>query len=361
MLVGEGLVRRYGGRTVVDVDRIEAREGRTLGIVGPSGAGKSTLLALLGLLERPDAGRITLEGHPVDFRDRRARMRFSAAFQSPYLFKGTVADNVEYGLKLRRLASARRAEAVSEALARVGLAGWERTSALTLSGGEAQRVALARALVLEPDVLFLDEPLASLDPLLKSRLAEDFSRIIRDHKVTTVYVTHDQQEAAAIADDLAVMREGRVVAQGAVAEVTGLPADEWTATFLGARMPLNGVVSGCVEGMLAVDIGSGTIFALGEMPAGAKVVAGVRPEDVVIFEAGAEDLSSSARNLIPATVVDMKFWGVTSHVVLDLGGQTISALVTRASMQDMGLAPGVEVKALFKASSVLVRERQVNG
>lgn len=356
MLAGEGLVRRYGGRVVVDVDRVEARAGLTLGIVGPSGAGKSTLLALLGLLERPDAGRILFDGQPVDVRNRLVRRRFAAAFQNPYLFKGTIADNVAYGLRLRRVAPPKRAEAVSQALARVGLEGWEGRSALTLSGGEAQRVALARALVLKPDVLFLDEPLASLDPLLKSRLAQDFSRILSADKMTTIYVTHDQQEATAIADDLVVMRDGRIVAQGPVAEVTGLPTDEWTAAFLGAQMPLRGIVTESNDGLLSVDIGGATIAAVGEIPVGGRVALGLRAEDVVIFEAEMEISRSSARNLLPATVADVEYWGVTSHVVLDLGGQTILARVTRASIEDLGLVPGVQVKALFKASAVRVRQ-----
>jgi len=138
MLAGEGLIKSYGKRTVVDIERVEAAAGRTLGIVGPSGAGKSTLLALLGLLERPDAGRIVFQGRQVGVGDRQQRMRFAAAFQNPYLFKGTVADNVAYGLKLRRISKPQRAKRVSAALERVGLEGWESTSALTLSGGEAR-------------------------------------------------------------------------------------------------------------------------------------------------------------------------------------------------------------------------------
>ncbi len=355
-LAGEGLVKSYGKTTVVDVERIEARAGATLAIVGPSGAGKSTLLALLGLLERPDAGRVLLGGTPVDTRDMRSRMRFAAAFQSPYLFKGTVADNVAYGLKLRGVRSGRRAQAVSAVLERVGLRGWERRSALTLSGGEAQRVALARALVLKPEVLFLDEPLVSLDPLLKGRLAADFARIIRDDGVTTVYVTHDQHEAAAVADDMVVMREGRVVAAGSVDEVTGLPADAWTAAFLGAQPPLTGTVVHDDGGLLQVDVGTQTISGLGNAPTGSRVILGVRPEDVTIFEADAEIPRSSARNLVHARIVELQMWGVTSHVVLDIGGQTISARVTRSSLVDLALEPGLAVRALFKASAVLVRK-----
>ncbi|MDZ4178624.1 MAG: ABC transporter ATP-binding protein [Coriobacteriia bacterium] len=355
-LLGEGLRKAYGKNVVVDVDRVEARSGTTLAIVGPSGAGKSTLLGLLGLLEKPDAGRVLLRGQPVDTRDRASRMRFAAAFQSAYLFKGTVADNVGYGLRLRGVRAGSQRGRISAVLERVGLGGWEDRSALTLSGGEAQRVALARALVLEPEVLFLDEPLASLDPLLKGRLATDFARIIREDGVTTVYVTHDQNEAVAIADDMAVMREGRIVSAGPVEEVMGLPVDDWTAVFLGAQSPLVGTVLTNQGGLLEVDVGEQTISGLGSAPAGAQVMLGVRPEDVTIFEAEVEIPRSSARNLLPAKIVEVELWGVTNHVVLDIGGQTISARVTRSSLLDMALEPGLSVQALFKASAVLVRE-----
>jgi len=358
MLAGEGLIKSYGKRTVVDIERVEAAAGRTLGIVGPSGAGKSTLLALLGLLERPDAGRIVFQGRQVGVGDRQQRMRFAAAFQNPYLFKGTVADNVAYGLKLRRISKPQCAKRVSAALERVGLGGWESTSALTLSGGEAQRVALARALVLEPEVLFLDEPLASLDPLLKSTLAADFARIIRENGMTAVYVTHDQQEAAAIADDLVVMREGRITAAGPLAEVITLPADRWTAAFLGARSPLHGVVVRQEDGLVTVDTGCCEIVAVGAMPAGSRVLLGVRPEDVIIFEAAEEISRSTARNLLRARITEAELWGVVSNVVLDLGGQSILARVTRSSMRELGLASGMEVQAMFKASAVMVREER---
>lgn len=357
-LAGEGLKKSFGKRTVVDVERIEARAGATLAVVGPSGAGKSTLLALLSLLERPDEGCVLLGGTPVDTRDRRARMRFAAAFQRPYLFKGTVADNVAYGLKLRGLSVARRAQEVSAALERVGLSGWEQRSALTLSGGEAQRVALARALVLRPEVLFLDEPLASLDPLLKAKLAADFARIIREDGVTTIYVTHDQHEAAAVADDIALMREGRIVAAGSIDEVTGLPADAWTAAFFGSQLPLVGTVTHDDGGLLQVDVGTQTISGLGDAPVGSRVILGVRPEDVTIFEADAQIPRSSARNLLHARIVELKMWGMTCNVVLDIGGQMISARVTRFSLTDLGLRPGLAVKALFKASAVLVRKAE---
>jgi molybdopterin-binding protein len=354
-LIGTGLKKSFGKRLVVDVEHIQVRPGSTLAVVGPSGAGKSTLLALLGLLEKPDAGEITLDGTPIQVGNRRARMRFAAAFQSPYLFKGTVADNVAYGLRLRGMATAERASRVSAVLERVGLPGWERNSAMNLSGGEAHRVALARALVLDPEVLFLDEPLSSLDPLLKGKLAHDFSKILHEADVTTVYVTHDQNEAAAIADDMAVMREGRVVAAGHIEDVMGLPPDEWTASFLGGRAPLEGHVVECTDGVCRVDVSGVQFYSTGDFEQGARVLLGVRPEDVMLFEADVELPRSSARNHIDCVVESVDLWGVTSQASLRAGDVQLSARVTRAAVKDLSLAPGARVHAVFKATAVRIR------
>ncbi|HSQ22476.1 MAG TPA: ATP-binding cassette domain-containing protein, partial [Coriobacteriia bacterium] len=182
----EQLAVRYHRRTVLDVDHFDLCDGETHVVLGPSGSGKSTLLRILGLLERPASGRILLDGDEVEAGDKRARMMMAAVFQNPYLFKGTVEENVAYGLALRRVPKAERAERVARALDRVGLGGIERSSALRLSGGEAQRVALARALVLEPRILLLDEPLSYLDPLIKRRLVADFSEILSAEGVTAL-------------------------------------------------------------------------------------------------------------------------------------------------------------------------------
>ncbi|MEA5075918.1 MAG: ATP-binding cassette domain-containing protein, partial [Coriobacteriia bacterium] len=141
IITGEDLVVRYHRRTVVEVPHFDLCDGETHAILGPSGSGKSTLLRVLGLLERPTKGRITLDGRSVKAGDKRARMMMAAVFQNPYLFKGTVAENVGYGLKLRGVSKSERDDRVAAALERVGLAGTQKASALRLSGGEAQRVA----------------------------------------------------------------------------------------------------------------------------------------------------------------------------------------------------------------------------
>ena len=354
MVVGDGLVVRYHKRTVLDVSHFELRDGETHVVLGPSGSGKSTLLRVLGLLERPAAGRILLDGREVEAGDRQARTMMAAVFQNPYLFKGSVEENVAYGLALRRVPKQERAERVAAALERVGLAGIERSSALRLSGGEAQRVALARALVLEPRILLLDEPLSYLDPLIKRRLVADFSEILSADGVTALYVTHDQDEAMVVADRVSIMHEGRVVRAGGVDEVMSLPTDAWVADFIGMDAALRGTIMQTQEGIAAIDISGTTVYACTDLPPRIEVLVGIRPEDVTLFEAGTELPLSSARNHLPMTVDAVERRGSTSRVSLSSGGLMLAASVSRAAVRELGIEPGRTVVAMFKATSVRV-------
>lgn len=341
---------------MLDVERVSLEHGRTLALLGPSGAGKSTLLAVLGLLERPDAGRVLLDGQEVGVSDRQARLHIAAAFQRPWLFKGTVGENVAYGLALRGAAPAERRARTAEALERVGLSGWQDRSALTLSGGEAQRVALARALAVRPRILLLDEPLASLDAVEKRRLAREFARVLREDGMTVLWVTHDQDEAALVADDVAVMRDGRIVAGGPADEVFSVPRDAWAAGFLGLEAPIEGIVAGVEEGVARVACDGAEVFAVADAAVGARVRLGVRPEDVVLFEAGAEVPASSARNRLRCVVADLEHTGATFRAVLERGGVRLAARVSKAAVRELGLAPGAEVLAVFKATAVRLAE-----
>jgi molybdopterin-binding protein len=352
-LAGEGLKRSYRrGSFALDVPSVEVPAGEVLAILGPSGSGKTTLLDVLGLLEKPSAGRVFLGGREVSMRDRDARMQIAAVFQRPYLFKGTVDGNVGYGLVARGVPRAAHAARIAAALERVGLAGYEKRSALALSGGEAQRVALARALVVEPRVLLVDEPLASLDPLLKHRLTHDFATILGESDVTVLYVTHDQDEAFVVADRVAIMNGGRIVACGPAESTLSLPADEWTASFLGVEEPVLGVVGSVVDGLVGIDVGVTRVFVTGDAEVGAAVSLAVRPEDVLLFQSDADLPASTARNRIPSTVVSISPRGSTNHAVLDAGGIQLASSVSRAATAELRLAPGSGVLAVFKASAV---------
>jgi len=233
MLRVEDVTVRFEGKPALDGVSLDVADGEVVTVLGPSGSGKSTLLRVVTGLQRPDSGRVLLDGRDLDGVPPHRR-GIGLVFQDQALFPHRdVWGNVVFGLRMRGVLSEEIEARGREVLALVGLRGFERRSVATLSGGEQQRVALARALAPEPRVLLLDEPLGSLDRRLRDRLLEDLSRIFEELGVTALYVTHDQAEAFALGDRVAVMREGRVVQVGTPDELWAAPVDDDVARFLG--------------------------------------------------------------------------------------------------------------------------------
>jgi thiamine transport system ATP-binding protein len=231
---------RYGDTAAVDDVSLDLASGQVLAVLGPSGCGKSTLLRAVAGLEPLAAGSIAWDGADLSGTPTHKR-GFALMFQDGQLFAHlTVARNVAYALRLRRTPSARVTARVRELLDLVGLSGYDHRLPGTLSGGERQRVALARALAVEPRLILLDEPLSALDASLRERLAGDLRSILHAAGTTALLVTHDHEEAFAVADRLAVMREGRIVQQGGISEVWRAPVDTETALFLGYATVLEG-------------------------------------------------------------------------------------------------------------------------
>jgi thiamine transport system ATP-binding protein len=233
VLAVDGLGVVYDGVPALAGVDLAAAEGERLAVLGPSGSGKSTLLRAIAGLERPSTGRVLVEG--LDLAGVPPHRRgIGLMFQDGALFPHRdVEGNVGFGLRMAGLAARERGGRVREALELVGLAGFERRSVATLSGGEAQRVALARAIAPRPRVLLLDEPLGSLDGPLRERLLADLAGLFDRLRLTVLHVTHDVGEAFAIGDRVAVLRQGRLVQCAAPDELWARPADAWTARFLG--------------------------------------------------------------------------------------------------------------------------------
>jgi thiamine transport system ATP-binding protein len=227
------VVVRYGLRTALDRLSLDVATGEIVAVLGPSGCGKSTLLRAVAGLVPLDAGTVAWDGDDLEAVPPHRR-GFGLVFQDHALFPHrSVADNVAFGLRMQGIRGAVRAARVAEVLALVGLDGSGDRSVGTLSGGEAQRVALARALAPRPRLLMLDEPLASLDRSLRDRLAGELPALLRAEGVAAIHVTHDQSEAFAVADRVAVVRAGAAVAVGRPAALWRHPGNAWVARFLG--------------------------------------------------------------------------------------------------------------------------------
>ena len=233
MLRAEDVSVRFDGTAALDGASLEFGHGEVVTVLGPSGSGKTTLLRVIAGLQAPDSGRVLLDG--IDLASTPPHRRgIGLVFQDHALFPHRdVADNVAFGLRMRGDSTEQVASRTADLLDLVGLAGFERRSVGSLSGGEQQRVALARALAPEPRVLLLDEPLGSLDRRLRDRLLEDLGRLFDELRLTAMYVTHDQTEAFTLGDRVAVMRAGRVVQVASPDELWAHPADADVARFLG--------------------------------------------------------------------------------------------------------------------------------
>jgi thiamine transport system ATP-binding protein len=229
----EGAAVVLGGRRVVDDVDLVVAAGETVALLGPSGSGKSTLLRAVAGLEPLVAGRISFAGDDLAAVAPHRR-GFGFMFQDGALFPHRdVRGNVEFGLRMAGLPTGEREARVDEVLALVGLTGLGERRVSKLSGGEQQRVALARTLAPRPRLVMLDEPLGSLDRLLHDRLVDDLRALLRAANLPVLVVTHDHDEARALADRVALLRDGRIVAQATLAELSSEPRDPWVAEFLG--------------------------------------------------------------------------------------------------------------------------------
>ena len=242
MLRAEEITVRFAEAHALDRATLDVAAGEVVTVLGPSGSGKTTLLRVIGGLQRPDAGRVVLDGRDLSGVPPHLR-GIGLVFQDHALFPHRdVYGNVSFGLRMRGDPPAAVAAQTRELLELVGLAGYERRSVATLSGGEQQRVALARALAPDPRILLLDEPLGSLDRPLRELLLEDLGRLFDQLGATAVYVTHDQAEAFALGDRVAVMRAGTVEQVGEPDELWARPATRDVALFLGLESRADGTI-----------------------------------------------------------------------------------------------------------------------
>ncbi|MEW6232204.1 MAG: ABC transporter ATP-binding protein [Chloroflexota bacterium] len=351
-LQATGLVVHLGGRFVLEVPSLAVERGEVLAIIGPNGSGKSTLLQALALLVPLTSGELYFEGESVhpgsDLVALRRRM--AVVFQEPLLLNMSVRENVTMGLRLRGLSQSQVACRADFWLQRFGIASLAMRHARALSGGEAQRASLARAFALEPEVLFLDEPFAALDAPTRAELIESLVTVLRETGVTTVFVTHDRNEALALGHRVGVLMDGRLRQLDRPEVVFGAPVDLEVAAFVGMETVLPGRVLAQEESLALVQVSGSRVEVVSDLPPGREVLVCLRPEDVTLHAPHNGGPSSSARNRLRGRVSRLSPRGALVAVTVECGFPLV-ATVTRRSALDMALSLGQQVDVTFKASA----------
>jgi tungstate transport system ATP-binding protein len=351
-----------GGMIILNVPSLSIQQGEILSLIGPNGAGKTTLLQTLCYLLKPFRGAISFKGERINANHSAFayRRKLAMVFQEPLLFDTTVLGNVASGLRIRGVKRQDIPQLAREQLDRFGIGHLSHRSARKISGGEAQRTSLARAFALQPEVLLLDEPFASLDPPTRESLIEDLESILRQTRTTTLFATHDRQEALRLSDRIAVMNNGKILQIGSPDDVMNHPADEFVASFVGVETILAGNVIKKDVGTFVASVSAGReIEAVGEAQLGEEVMLCIRPENVVLSPSSSRELTS-ARNVFGGRVEKVISLGLYQKVQLDCGFPLV-AYVTSRSVENLALREEKEVMASFKATAIHVIRRKIPG
>ena len=340
----KGLTKRYGALAVVDRVDLMVEHGSLVCLLGPSGCGKTTTLRLVAGFVMPDGGEIAVAGKTLSTPGTVVppeRRNMSMIFQSYALWPHmTIAQNVGYGLAVRKLPREEIEKRVSEMLAVAQMGRYADRYPAELSGGQQQRVALARALVVKPETLLLDEPLSNLDANLREEMRFELRRLHDEYRYTTIYVTHDQQEAMTAADRIVVMREGRIEQAGTPVDVYERPATEFVARFIGGTNILRGPHLGnnlvrC--GGITLRCGQGTPAASGD------TAVSIRPQEILLTERVAEGV-----NRVRGTVERQVYLGARRDYLVRLPGDTALRVI---APRELDFAAGREVTVEFPPAS----------
>ena len=344
MIEIRGVTRSYGSFKALDDANLAIREGEFFSLLGPSGCGKTTLLRMIAGFDNPTSGSIHVDGQPMDgipANRRPTNMVFQSSAIFPHL---NVEQNVAYGLKRLKLEASEEKRRVEEALSQVSLSGLGQRGATELSGGQRQRVALARALVMRPKVLLLDEPLSALDKKLREQMQVELRRLQQAVGITFVLVTHDQYEALALSDRIAVMFGGRIAQVSSPKEIYQRPVNRQVADFLGGMNFMKGDVVEANGATITLDTaGFGRVRT--EKPKGfaanGHATLGIRPERLrVLWD------DATASHEIEGRVVERHYFGEITHLVVEIPGMEKPLSVTETNdfgADDLPIGAGIRL------------------
>ncbi len=350
------LGQQFDKRYVLKEINLTIDQGDVFALIGPTGAGKTTLLRLLDLLEVPSSGTIHFDGVDVTRSQHHrlsARRRMSFVQQRPIVFTASVYDNVACGLRWRHERNEIIRQKVESALELVGMTHYRNRHAKTLSGGETQRVAIARALITEPEMLFLDEPTANLDPVSTSKVEEVLAHVIREQKTTVMMTTHDMSQGQRLADRIGVLMNGEILQKGAPNEIFCSPSSREVAEFIGIENILGGVVIEKDDNLATIEVNGLTIQAISDYAVGDRVYVLIRPEEITFTLA--KD-TSSARNIFKGNITRTAPVGPLVRIEMDCGFPLLG-VVTKRSAEELGFTIGKEVYASFKATAIHIIKR----
>jgi len=349
------VVKRFKGVQALDGVSVHVAEGEFFTLLGPSGCGKTTTLRVIAGFYDPDEGTVhfgdtLMRGVPP------AERGIGIVFQNYALWPHmTVHENVAYGLKIQHVAPVDINRRVAASLRQVGLEGLEGRGPGQLSGGQQQRVAVARALVLNPRVLLLDEPLSNLDAKVRARLRSEIRRLQQELRITTIYVTHDQEEALVLSDRIAVMDAGRIQQVGTPGDLYERPASLFVADFIGTNNFLPGVVVETSADTARIKTPAGDIRGVGRgnVRSGAGATAAVRPENVDLLDGGESPSArgSALENRLRGRVVLFQFMGSVLRYEVEIAGNVVMRIDIHDPKRHRPLPPGTGVVLSFAANA----------
>ncbi|MCR8869297.1 ABC transporter ATP-binding protein [Peribacillus frigoritolerans] len=353
----KGAFKQFGANVVLNGIDLEVKQGELLTLLGPSGCGKSTTLNLIAGFLDPDRGEVHIKGNNVT-KVPPYKRDLGMVFQTYSLFPHmTVYENLSFGLKLRKVGKAEQKKKISKALELVKMSGLENRYPRELSGGQRQRVAISRALVVEPELLLLDEPLSNLDAKLRHELRVEIKRLQKEIGVTTIFVTHDQEEALSMSDRVVVMNAGKIEQISTPTEIYNHPKTEFVFQFIGKSNCFEGNVSAIDKRKVAVKIGSDITYVdtnnvMGnesDLKTGDEVKLYIRPEKLQIVSL--DEKSSSPLDFHRAKISQMNYLGTSWEINVLLQGKSIQVLT---SAFDSSWQNGSEVLIGWSPSEVML-------